>query len=63
MEIRFILREPGNHHEIARCVSDAVPRSGEYVVLGGEHGVSREVHSVAYVAEDGVMRADILLKE
>jgi hypothetical protein len=43
MLIRFFLREPGNHHEIAAARLPAVPRVSEYVIIDD---VVRPVHAV-----------------
>lgn len=42
---KFILREPGNHHEVGKGKLPAVPRGGEGVILNDKF---REVHSVEW---------------
>ena len=57
IEVVFILRTPGNHHEIDRRVMPCVPREGE-MVADSEEVTAHRVHSVMYVlsATDYVAR-------
>jgi hypothetical protein len=45
MLVKFILRKPGDHHQIAKGKMDVVPRQGELVII---NDVSRPVHSVEW---------------
>lgn len=60
MRIRFYLRKPGKHEEVATLEFDAVPRIGDSVVLEKD-GESRVVHDVTWkFSEDDVV---VLLKD
>ncbi|MBN9073513.1 MAG: hypothetical protein J0H34_18355 [Rhizobiales bacterium] len=63
MEVRFFLRQSGSFPEIGRAMATSIPRIGERVLLNPKGEEAREVHDVSYVLEDGVLRAEVLLKE
>jgi hypothetical protein len=56
----FTLREPGNHHEIARHSMPAVPRADESVTI---EGVTRDVHEVDWIFDEDGLSARVLLRE
>ena len=59
INVKFILMEPGNHHEIAQGTFNVVPRVGDYVTLSD---ITRLVHSVVWDIGLGGMTVDVNLK-
>lgn len=58
MLVKFVLRTPGNHHEIGQTKMDAVPREGDIVAVNDDTHI---VHSVTWNITE--MSVTILLKE
>jgi hypothetical protein len=59
MLVRFVVRNPGNHRTIGAFTMDAVPRSGEVVVI---NDIPRTVHEVSWDLNEDEPRAIVLLR-
>jgi len=59
MVVRFVAREPGNHHTIMTVEMGAVPRQEEVVTI---HNTSYVVHEVSWDVNEDKQRAIVLLR-
>lgn len=47
MKVKFLAREPGNHHTIHEAELDTLPRPDDFVVIEGK--AEAPVHSVTWI--------------